>query len=325
MTDWTRRGFLWGLGAVGASALLDGCQPGFPELEIAKNPREGGLDMTFFIAADTHVGYTSSGYNHDGVVVDLVDTLNALPGTALPGEIGGGVVPEPEMVVVAGDLTEDGLEDEWKRFRDLFDDRLTHRLYESIGNHDEHSGYYVRDQVTARHGDIRYSLDYGDLRIICLGDGTDQNANRWLRRQLAEHGLDRPVILYLHYPMVGPYSSGNWFGRGPHRTQLLDALRGFNIIAIFHGHYHASGYYPWYGYDVFNMGASKHGSNAFGVVRVTDTELTYASYNWTHNQWWWVWRKPINERLALEPDLLHIRDIPDSRRSPAIPYPKHRS
>jgi len=303
-------------------------------------PRSGGLDETFFFVADTHFGYRDGDYTNTPLLKRLVTTLNDLPGTSRPPLLGEGAVAEPHSVIVAGDLTEDGTADEWAMFRDHFglgrdDAMLRHRVYESVGNHDYHAGDIVAGHVAVRHGHIRYAVDVGDLRVLCLGDGPDVGGLEWLRETLAETGTERPILVYLHYPIIGPYSDTSSFGKSLRRWQMLHALRGFNVIGIFHGHFHASGAYRFLGFDVYNVGAAKHGSNSFAVVRVTDDEMTVGSYNWQHQTWWWAHRKSINGGApALEMagtstfgggphETLEVYSIPDQRRRALFPYPPH--
>ena len=59
--------------------------------------------------------------------------------------------------------------------------------------------------------------------------------------------------------------------------RMAEILRTYNVIAIFHGHFHGSGWYEWKGFDVYDIGSAKHGWKDFAVVRVTDTSLTVSA------------------------------------------------
>lgn len=300
-----------------------------PRPDAERVRRAGGLDVTLFVAADTHVGWEDGDRNNRALVASLVDTMNAMPGIALPTEAGGGLVARPQGVVVAGDLTEDGYRSEWDAFYDHFgwrggEGRLQFPVFESVGNHDHHQGDHVARMVTVRHGGVCYVRDFGDLRMLCLGDGPDGDALAWLRTRLAETGTERPVLVYLHYPLAGPWSTSSAFGKSFRRWQLLHALDGYNVVGIFHGHNHATGAYNLLGYDVYNVGAAKHSSNAFAVVRITDARMTVAAWNWRHARWWWLHDKPINQApgAVVEPEQLVVFDMPpEQQRRALIPYP----
>lgn len=303
-----------------------------PSPEAEHVPRRGGLDLTLFVTADTHFGWRDGARDNRALLASLVETLNAMPGRSLPAELGGGAVAEPRGVVVAGDLTEDGHVAEWDAFADHFglsgsEGRLRFPVFESVGNHDFHAGKHVALRVTARHGATCYARDFGDLKMVCLGDGPDHDTLAWLRGVLAATGTERPVLVYLHYPLAGPYSSTSSFGKSFRRWQLLRALRGFNVVGIFHGHSHATGAYDLLGFDIYNVGAAKHGSNAFAVVHVTDERMRVATYNWRHQRWWWVHDKPIlgaSPAAAVAPEQLLVYEMPpEQRRRALIPYPLH--
>jgi cytolysin (calcineurin-like family phosphatase) len=102
------------------------------------------------------------------------------------------------------------------------------------------------------------------------------------------------VLVYQHFPLLGPWSEGQWFAQGNYREKLRETLAGYNVVALFHGHYHASGRYRWKGIDVYNVGAAKHGHYSFGVVHVTDSRLRVASWRFTEDRWEWWHEKPIN-------------------------------
>jgi len=283
-----------------------------------RRERRGGLDVTFFVAADTHVGFAASEQGADGGTRDPVkepaesDRLNAkqiaamnnLPGQALPAELGG-VVGAPRGVIIAGDLTEDGTPWQWSHFVAWYglnggDGQLSWPVLEMHGNHDKHHSWHTLDRVRERHGGTRYAFDWDDLRVIVLGEAPDDEGLAFLTRDLARVGKERPVVLAQHFPLRGPFSTRNWFGDGRYKAELARVLFGYNVVALFHGHYHASGRYRWEGIDVYNVGSTKHEQWSFGVVRVTDTRLTVASWHWGDRAWEFFHEKPIHGDRAPE-------------------------
>ena len=278
--------------------------------------RQGGLDVTFYVTADTHFGVgapppAEGEPPRDPVKTPLgievahrraIDEMNALPGRAYPSAVGG-TVGAPRGVLIAGDLTEDGKPHELEWFERYYgltgkDGLLRFPVFEGQGNHDKNAGWHVRHRIEERHGRRYYAWDWGDLRIACLGEGPDDEILEWLAKDLEATGPMRPVIVYFHYPLAGPFSTRHWFGDGDYRGKLERALFGYNIIAVFHGHYHASGAYQWRGHDAYNVGSPKHGFTSFAVVHVTDTRLTVASYNYESRSFWWWHQKAINGGAA---------------------------
>jgi 3',5'-cyclic AMP phosphodiesterase CpdA len=249
----------------------------------------------------------------------MVAELAGIAGRPWPAEIGGSVAP-PRGLLVAGDLTDHGRPEEWDRFAELFSGpSLPFPMFETVGNHDVDGGPHVAARVRARHGDVRYSWDWGDLHLVSLGDGPDYPALRWLMEDLAAVGRERPVVLFLHYPLAGPLSEWNWFGDGDYREHLARILEGFNVVAIFHGHWHASGRYEWRGIPVYNAGSWKHGYCDFLVVRLTDERLTVASRLWYDRPRWWWWEvRPVGRGRDAELQGSDLR--PDDPRRPRIPY-----
>jgi len=271
--------------------------PRQPDVPIIDTPRKGGTDVTFFVAADTRVGYR---YMEQASAAQIRE-MNALPGLAYPEDLGSKVA-RPRGVLIAGDLTENGREDEWRAFERLYgrdgtDALLKYPVFLGSGNHDRRThpdaGVVIRE-IRRRHGSEFYSWDWDDLHLICLDEAPTDRGLRWLGKDLARTGRKRPIVLFLHFPLAGAFSESNWFGKGPQKQQLAEMLAGFQIVGIFHGHYHKSTRTSWEGYDVYNVGSPKHLWRSFAVVRVTDTTMTVVSRDWVQHLWRWSHRKRIN-------------------------------
>ena len=316
--------------------LAGACRSQEGQPTVADRPRKGKLDVTFLLTSDTHFGAetvmtTARGdrlaLGIEKVNAYLIDQMNGMAGKAYPAPVGGKVA-RPVGALVSGDLTDEGTVEQWAAFVKLYgltgaDGRLGVPVYETVGNHDIYDPLEtVRRAVTARHGSVRYSWDWGDLHVICLGPPED-GCLEWLAKDLAAAGRDRPVVIYFHYSIVGPYSDEYWFGEGSNRKKFAAALAGFNVIGLFHGHFHASGWYPWQGFDVYNVGSAKHGSKDFFVIHVTDDRLTVCSWNYEGRPgWWWFHSKPINAAVGKGgKPVLEVFQHPDSPNRPAIPHP----
>lgn len=283
-----------------------------------RRQRLGGVDLTFIVASDTHVGFAASEAGVDGGLREPVSDpaesdrinlrqirdMNSMSGRALPGELGG-KVGVPRGVLISGDLTENGEPWQWRHFVKLYgldghDGELHFPVFEAYGNHDKHHSWYTLDRITERHGAPRYAFDWDDLRVVNLGEAPDDEALAFLSADLTRVGKERPVVIYFHFPLRGPWSDNNWFGEGRYRADLARVLFGYNVVGLFHGHYHASGRYQWEGVDVYNVGATKHEQWSFAVVHVTDTRFTVLSWNYRDQSWEFWHDKPINGDRAPE-------------------------
>ena len=260
---------------------------------VALTPQTG-TDVTFFVAADTHFG-------HAGIAAlnaRQVQAMNALPGALWPGPAGGGSITAPRGVLIAGDLTDSGGEGEWDEFAKQYgltgrDSPLKYPVFECTGNHDRHRLIYrpVIDRVKSRHGgSLLYSWNWDDVHVVCLDLYPDAAALRWLRRDLAAVDRAAPVVIFFHYSILGPFSEW-WSDR--ERDAFAEAIQGYNVVALFHGHYHGSEHYTWRGYDVYNVGSPRHSTHSFAAVHITDDTLTVGSWNYDANDWDWSHQKRL--------------------------------
>jgi hypothetical protein len=296
--------------AASAPAVRSGSPSHVPRTSVPEAPpraraRRGGMDLTFLVTADTHIGYrgkvpvpeTPSGVDIEEVHEKAIVAMNTITGTPLPRALGGRV-GEPRGLLIAGDLTETGRAAEWARFEVIFgltgrEGRIRYPVYEGAGNHDKAGGPHVERQIARRHGGARYAFDWDDVHVVCLGEAPNDEDLAWLRSDLDAVGRDVGIVLYFHFPLAGPYSRGNWFGDGGYHERLHETIAGRRVLGIFTGHYHASGVYRWRGFDAYLVGSAKHSWHAFSVVRVTDERMTVASYNYDRRAFWWWHDKPV--------------------------------
>lgn len=271
--------------------------------------RKGGMDVTFLVTADTHFGHgvddkdpaskrpTSEPQGIEEAHLRAIAAMNSIEGRSFPENVGG-TVGKPLGLLVAGDLTDSSHPAEWARFvayygGDGTDGLLRYPVFETWGNHDKFHGWYVRKRIEERHGHVRYTIDWQDLHIVSLGEAPDDDDLVWLEQDLKGVGREVGIVIFMHYPLDGPFSLNNWFGRGDYRDKLADKLRHHHVLGIFHGHYHASTRYRWRGYDVYNVGSPKHGYDSFAAVRVTDDRMVVASWNYGVGGWGWVHEKAL--------------------------------
>ncbi len=158
-------------------------------------------------------------------------------------------------------------------------------------------GIFFKPPVPATDYDMDsdcYSWDWGGLHLVQAhrfagdtGHGVPSGLP-WLKRNLAAFASDgRPVVLFQHYGWDA-FSVERWDpakvtfdddGAGqPHwwseadRQALLSALRGYNVVGIFHGHQHETPMiYRRDGLDIFKPKAAFMGG--FALARVTSEAI----------------------------------------------------
>jgi cytolysin (calcineurin-like family phosphatase) len=154
------------------------------------------------------------------------------------------------------------------------------------------SGVFFKPPVPADNYDVDsdcYSWNWGGLHLVqthrFAGD-TGHGASSglpWLKQDLAANAADgRPVVLFQHYGWDAFSTevwdkarhqfddSGNgvahWWSEAD-RQALLAALRGYNVVAIFHGHQHETPMiYQRDGLDLFKPKAAYMGGFALACI-----------------------------------------------------------
>ena len=274
-----------------APVVVDAAPSAAASVAPGTKTKKGGTDVTFTAVSDTHFGFGGMPEAH----AVLIPALNTIAGKAYPPAIGGAVAP-PRGLIITGDLTEWGWPEQWPMFESTYA-KLQFPVYEVEGNHDKVSAHYIEEQIAKRHGGSRfYSYDWDDLHMVALGEAPDDAGLAFLETDLAKVARDVPVILYFHLALAGPWSDNNWFAEGTFKQRLKSIALRWNVIAIFHGHHHATDHYVWEGIDVFKPGAVKGGAHTFAVVRVTDDRMTVAEWDWDHARWAATFTKPLIPR-----------------------------
>jgi cytolysin (calcineurin-like family phosphatase) len=239
--------------------------------------------ITFFVASDTHFGVPGIEERNRR----LIDELNALPGVPYPPEVGGRV-ETPRGVLITGDLTDYSTEEQWRAFESFYgltgtDALLRFPVKEALGNHDFMGDSPVVRHIVRRHGGLAYSFDWDDLHVACLGMYPNAERIRWLEQDLRAVAPGRPVVLFFHYGIDGPWSQ-SWES-AEEREDLARVLAGHRVAAIFHGHAHQAGSYRWRDYDVFRPGSPKHSSHEVLAVRIRGDELSVAYRDFDRSAW----------------------------------------
>jgi 3',5'-cyclic AMP phosphodiesterase CpdA len=166
--------------------------------------------------------------------------------------------PRPDVVLATGDLTNDGLEDDYALLRRLLD-RLAMPYYVIPGNHDDRdrlrATFRDKGYLPAEGAFLHYTVEDGDLRLIGLdtilpgeiGGGLCPERLRWLAERLEERP-DRPTLIFMHHP---PFATGIRFmdATGFEGADDLERLvrRHPQVRQIVCGHIHRPIHLTWAG------------------------------------------------------------------------------
>jgi len=155
------------------------------------------------------------------VLVQLTDTHIEAPGKLLYGKVDtaghlqdsvreiNSMVPQPDLVMVTGDLVENASEASYDHFASLIRP-LRAPVYLIPGNHDDPQAMLEMFENTswfpAVHPTFQYAIEDHSVRILALNSHyqgselPDYNSHRlhWLEAQLEES--DRPTMIAIHHP-----------------------------------------------------------------------------------------------------------------------------
>jgi 3',5'-cyclic AMP phosphodiesterase CpdA len=168
------------------------------------------------------------------------------------------LIPQPNLVLVTGDLTNSGLLEETKRVAEILK-QLQPPFYIVPGNHDDRDT--LRKLFSPTHCPteddvfLHYVIEGHPLRLIALDSirpnapGGEICASRaaWLEARLAE-SPQSPTVLFLHHPplRMGLIETDLDGFLGVER--LEEILRQHpNIIRILAGHIHLASLAAWHG------------------------------------------------------------------------------
>jgi len=212
----------------------------------------GRLLATVATANDVHFGETECGHlgpPHE----DIGPFFRSEPGAPpYPEVMNGAVIAEmreldPDVVVVKGDLTERGTEEQFAAFLaayGVFGDRLSFVR----GNHDA-----MQDPTLAIEG-APYSVDVRGVTLAILdtvipgraGGHVPADALQWLDDLASE--TSGPILVFGHHdvwPIDAPVRPDDYFGLTPASSEALVALvaRRENVAGYFAGHTHGNRVY----------------------------------------------------------------------------------
>jgi 3',5'-cyclic-AMP phosphodiesterase len=157
--------------------------------------------------------------------------------------------PRPDLVILSGDLVDEGSDVEYAMARELLSE-ITQPLLIIPGNHDEREAFrrcFADQAHLPRSGPLHFTVDqYGPVRIIGLdisvpgehhGDIDDQTL-LWLEQTL-EQDPNRPTMIMMHQPPFAsgiPYIDEYWCERGDRLAKLVSRFPAIERIVCGHIH-----------------------------------------------------------------------------------------
>jgi outer membrane protein assembly factor BamB/predicted phosphodiesterase len=144
-----------------------------------------------------------------------------------------------DFVVITGDITELGTDEELPRARKLFDSFKV-KYYIIPGNHDDGWSESGGMSFITTFGSDRFMFDHNGIRFIACASGPyvrmsdghiPRDAMNWMKNVLDTTSATIPVIFLNHYPMDNQMD--NWY-------EVIDLFKKKNTILFLCGHGHAN-------------------------------------------------------------------------------------
>ena len=213
--------------------------------QVRTLPRRGELLARVATVNDVHFGETVCGLVEE---VDEWATFSVEPGEPpYPETMSAGAVADisacdPDAVVVKGDLTSNGLREEYDRFLEVYGGAFGDRLLHVRGNHESYHSLDVADDPFQER-----SLPGVTLAVL------DTSRNREVNGHLSDDQLewldelgaraDRPVLVFGHHPVWDPAlhpGRDDGFNLHPDATEALAKVfaRRPRLLGYFAGHTH---------------------------------------------------------------------------------------
>lgn len=179
-----------------------------------------------------------------------------------------GLKQTPDVVLMTGDLTDFGREDEYRLLRRLLQP-LTMPVYVIPGNHDERENFrraFSDHDYLSATGDLHYVIEGYPLRMIGLDTtiagrpGGEMNDRRlaWLDAQLAARP-DAPTLLFMHHPPIITGIAHMDVQNCANADGLAEVLaRHRQVFQVLCGHVHRSIHQQWAGVTVSIAPSASH-------------------------------------------------------------------
>lgn len=273
-------------------------------LLMACNKPDGSF--AFIVIADTHFGENDSNGHRMAV---FAESLLTVRDRVLPDSIDGDIASVRGLVLL-GDITQDGLEEEWEAFLDVFGHfEKTGKgfsVYEGFGNHDGNVDGPVRNGIRERNpgrpglkavsaNGLHYAWKWEDVHFLQLNlypssewdpecgwchyfhesFREPEESLDFLSAYLANHvrNSQEAVVIFFHYGW-DDFSMLWWTDN--ERDLFYDAIKDYHVAGIFTGHRHMVNHFSWRGMDVWASGspAKPPGEEEFLLVLVNGRKMT---------------------------------------------------
>jgi len=177
----------------------------------------------FAFLSDTHIGSPNGNADEDlHRTVNDINNMNDI-----------------DFVVITGDITELGTNEELPRAKKMFDS-LKVKYYIIPGNHDVGWSETGGMGFISTFGSDRFAFDHNGIRFIGCSSGPyvrmsdghiPRDAMTWMKSILDTTNANMPVIFLNHYPMDNQMD--NWY-------EVTDMFKTRNTILFLCGHGHAN-------------------------------------------------------------------------------------
>ncbi len=196
-------------------------------------------DVVFAHLSDLHIVHSDATDEHlfsDTTTFEHVKTALAT------------LEPRPSFVVISGDLTNRGTQENFLELKRLLSD-IELPVLLSLGNHDTREGFYefVLDDPSRSNEPYFYSHVIEGLHLIVLDSSTPNKVHgtieaeqfAWLEQELTAHP-ELPKIVVVHHPTAPMHLPiFNDINFDPGDAQKLEKLlEGKNVIGVLSGHVH---------------------------------------------------------------------------------------
>lgn len=271
------------------------------------------VPFKFALVTDTHIGNP----NNDEDLRRTVDDINQN-------------MPEIDFVIVSGDVTEFGSDQEITIAKGILD-KLKVPKYIIPGNHDSNWSESGTNSFLKIFGAETFGFEHNGYKFFGLPSGPNMRMSpgqipregiTWLKQQLAQTDKNTPIIFVNHYPMDN--SLNNWF-------EVMDALKPYNVKVMLCGHGHTNREFNFEGIDAAMLRSNLRAKDAYGgynIISVTqdsiifqervvsgETLAPWLSYS-THNRPQWEQNPPrpdysINDNNAFVKEVWAVQENGD--------------
>ena len=166
----------------------------------------------------------------------VIDQINAM-------------TPRPDLLIVSGDLVENGDDQRAYRHMEALVKRWQGPMLWAVGNHDSRTGFreVLPEVPTDDNGFIQYEAEHGGLRFVIIdtldvgrhGGMVCEARAAWLKARLREK-KDMPTIIVMHHPPVdtgiewmSALSCEEWVQRV---AKVITPAK--QVVAVLAGHVH---------------------------------------------------------------------------------------